>query len=320
MGGEIVRLRLLLLAHRRVSVPLLVALCVAAAAVGVLLARAMAGDDEPARPAPRPAPTAAATVSLAVGDLRVEVPEGFTRTRERPRIPGMDRPGALVLQGYGQVAVAQVPPEAPSLLPAAAAERLEGGLPQPAEVRAGAVRALHYPELSGLVPDQLVDLYVVPTTHGNATVACLGHAAAAAECEQILDGLALGPARPLPLRDAAFLQALPGVVERLNAERGPARATLARAQTRAGRAKAARAVGAAYAAAADTLAPTARPDAESAATVAALRALAGAYDRLGAASEARDPSAYQAAARDVRRGEREVGRRLAALDGALRAT
>lgn len=309
----LVRLRLLLLAPWRVSLPALLALCAVGAAAGGLLAFALTrgGDEANAqRPAaPRPE---AVSGPLVTGDVALQPPDGITRVRDEPAVRGLDRRDTIVLRGYGKIEVAQLPAETPSGLPSATLAGLDGApLPAPQRVDTAGLDADRYANVGGVLPQGVVDLYVAPTTLGPVTIACHGHAASRFECERVLEQVRLQRGRPLPPSpEASFLVRLPGAVAQLNSDRRTAREALAAARTPPGRARAASRLSDAHRRAADTLAPVVPPQGGASDTVAQLRGLQAAYARLSAAAGANDRRRYVAAAGDVKTLDQKLQRAL----------
>jgi len=302
--------------RRRSSALLLVGLPLIAALLGALLASALGGGqpDAPPRPARTPPPRV-----LAAGDLRFVLPDRWTAAATGPRVPGFGDAQALFVRSWNaQVAVALLPPTSASLLPrplAAAARR--PGAPAPIVVRAGHVRAYHYALVLGNA--RVVDVYAAPTTRGTATVTCSGILYMPAECDLAVSALRLGRGSFLPLSaDAAFLEALPTVVARLNATRARLRGRLAGATTVDGGVRTAARLAAAYAAADRALRPLAAADGDAPATVRTLARLRTAHADLAAALRRHDRVGFAGASRAIRTDESRLGRALARWQRALR--
>jgi hypothetical protein len=288
---------------------LLAILALAAALVGAALGWLLVRGGERAVPIARPV---AQPTSVNAGGLTLALPEGFSRDPGAPTLPGLDGPGTVRLRAYSRVLISPVQATGPTLLPAALVRRAQGQLPPPTVSRVGRLRVAAYTEVPGLSSTGLVNLYAVPTTRGTTVLACYGHPAAPYECKILLERMRLTEGRLLdPAGDAAFLQVLPGVVDRLDAQRRTARARLARAVTRQGRAAGARALADAYRQAADRLAPSVAAGRPPESTLRQLEALATDYRSLASASEARDREAYRRAAQDISSGEDQLARELA---------
>ncbi len=301
--------------RRRPPVALLV-LAAIGALLGALLGRSLAGDPSPA-PAPRHA-TAAPATSVAVGDLRFALPVRWAAATSGPVVPGFARARTAYASSWSaRAAIALLPPADPTLLPPALAAARGPGSPPPLVVHAAGVRAYHY--VLVLPGDRVLDVYAAPTTRGTATVACAVILYTPAECDPAVGALRLARGSFLPLSaDAAFLEALPAVVDRLNARRGPLRERLIRARTSPGGARTAARLGAAYAAAARALRPLVPAAGGARTTVRTLARLATAHAAVARALKRVDHPAFSRAARDIRVGESRLGRALAHWQRALR--
>jgi hypothetical protein len=302
--------------RRRSSALLLVGLPLIAALMGALLASALGGEqrDAPRRPAATPPPRVA-----AAGDLRFVLPDRWTAATTGPRVPSFGDARTLFVRSWNaRVAVALLPPTSPSLLPpplAAAARR--PGAPAPIVVRAGRVRAYHYALVLGNA--RVVDVYAAPTTRGTATVTCSGIVYMPAECDLAVSALRLARGSFLPLgADAAFLEALPAVVARLNTTRARLRGQLAEATTVDGGVRTAARLAAAYAAADRALRPLAAANGDAPATMRGLARLRTAHAELATALRRRDRARFQRVARAVRADESRLERALARWQHALR--
>jgi hypothetical protein len=293
---------------RRPSTPaLLIGAPVLAALLGALLALAVGpgGDSSaPGRPA-RPAGQA-----LAVGDLRVTLPEGWTRSRAKARVPGFPHDGRTLHARLGDaglgadVAIALLPAQRPSLLPPA----LDDPDMPPRAVEAGAIRGSYY-FLSSSVSR---DVIVVPTTEGVVTIACTE--APPGDCEQALAGLRLARGAFLaPDPGAAFLSRLPAATRTLDAQRLRQRGRIARSKNAEDGARAAARLAAAYATAERALRQLApSPRGPAAATIDLLERLRAGYGRLGAAVKAGDRAAFKKTATAIDADEARLSARLTA--------
>jgi hypothetical protein len=305
--------------RRRPPVALLV-LAAVAGLLGALLGRSLAGEPS-ASPsaATRLAAAASPAHTVAAGDLRFALPDRWTPAASGPVVPGFDRARPAYASSWSaRAAIALLRPANPTLLPPALAAARGPGSPPPLIVQAGAVRAYHYVVV--LPGDRVLDVYAAPTTQGTATVACSVILYTPAECDPAVGALRLARGAFLPLSpNAAFLEALPGVVDRLNARRGPLRERLIRARTSPGGARTSARLGAAYAAAGRALRPLVPGAGEARTTARTLARLATAHAALARALKRRDHPAFSRAALDIRAGESRLGRALAHWQGVLRS-
>jgi hypothetical protein len=286
-----------------------VGLPLVAACVGAILGFAFPGD---ARDVRDHATVLPAGHVVAAGDLRLTLPDGWTRARAARGIPGFDRTRAAFAQTWsGNVAIGLLPATSPSLLPPALDAATRRGSPVPRIVQVGAIRAYHY--VLALDDRRVLEVFSRPTTQGIATIACSSTAYEPGECEAGLVGLRLARGSFLPLSaEAAFLVAIPAVVTRLNAERTRLRTRLARASQTEGAAVTAARLARAYAAAGDALRPLVPPPSTASATVRLLDRLRIGHRRLSWALRTRDRAAFARRARAIDRNE---ARLAAALDG-----
>ncbi len=257
-----------------------------------------------ARPAP---PAVAANVVAAVGDLRIELENGWAPADAAPAVagaqayapvPGVDARALLV---HGPAVDA-------SLLPAALRDVLPAALPEPRRARLAGLRAWSYGPLRA--EGRILQVTVVPTTGGTFAVACSAQPAgwdAAAGCTGGVYAISSQGARTLvPAPALAFRQQAGPALGALDGRRVALRARLA--DTR--RPAAATALADVHRSTAATLAPFAAPGA-SEQVVAALRDAARGYDALASATR-RD------ARRPFIRARAAVARADVALAAALR--
>ena len=301
--------------RRRSSVAVLVGLPLLAALLGAVLASAL--SDGPAAPPSRAAPKPPARI-VAAGDLRFVLPGRWTVAAGGPRVPGFEGAHPLFVRSWNaSVAIALLPPASPSLLPPRLAAARRPGGPLPIVVHAGRVRAYHYALVLG--NDRVVDVYTAPTSRGTATVACTGILYMPAECDLAVSALRLAHGSFLPLNaDAAFLEALPAVMARLNDARARLRGQLAAATSVDAGARAAVLLAAAYARAGRDLRPLVAAG-EAAATTHALDRLRAAHADVAGALRRRDRTGFGRAARAVRADEARLDRALARWQRALHA-
>jgi hypothetical protein len=264
--------------RRRASAAVLVGLPLIAALLGIVLGSSLGGNDSQRAASPTVPRTPARVV--AAGDLRFVLPDRWTVAATGPRVPGFGRVHPLYVRSWNsRVAIALLPPASPSLLPPALAAARQPGAPAPIVVRAGRARAYHYALVLGGA--HVVDVYTVPTSRGTATVTCSGVLYMPAECDLAVSALRLARGTFLPLNaDAAFLEALPGVMARLNLERARSRERLAGASGVDAGVRAASDIAAAYASAGRELRPLVSTDGDAPATLDALARLRTAYSGL----------------------------------------
>jgi len=257
-----------------------------------------------ARPAP---PAVAANVVAAVGDLRIELENGWTPADAAPAVSGAQAyapvPGvnarALLVHG---------PAVDASLVPGALRSALPAALPEPRRARLAGLRAWTYGPLRA--EGRTLQVTVVPTTAGSFAVACSAPPAGwdtAASCTDGVYAISSQAARTLaPAPALAFrLHAGPALAA-LEGRRVALRARLA--DTR--RPAAATALADVHRRTADSLAVFAVAGASSQ-VVGALRDAARGYDALAVAER-------QDARRPFIRARVAVARADGALAAALR--
>ncbi len=294
----------------------LVGLPLAAALLGAILALAFG---KPAAKKPHAAAPSAASTGPVVssGALRVTLPEGWTPTRTGPKIPGFAGAHATFARSYdSDVAIALLPARSPSLLPPALDVATNPAAARPRVQRSGAVSAYDYVRPGK--DRRVLDIVVVPTTLGVATIACSSAVVAPDECAQALHGLRLTGGSFLPLStDSAFLAGLPDAVKTLGAQRLRLRTRLTRAAIVAGAARTAYRLAGTYGTADRALRPLAAPHSEARSTVILLRRLRSRYFSLAAAIRARDRGAFKAVARSIDTNEHRLAARIEAWQRAL---
>ena len=297
--------------HRTAAV--LAAVPIVAALLGALLGWALRGDSDSSGPR---AAASQGVRTFAAGDLRVTLPDGWTRGGKGLTVPGLDPTRTTTLSSIStDVAVSLTEPTSSSLLP----QGLPTGSRRPRLVRAGQIRAYHY--VVALGPNRVIDVYAAPTTQGTAVVACSSAVYELGECEAVVGALRLtrgGFIAPTP--DAALLERLPAVVSDLNARRAPLRRRLAAARDAEAGARAADGLAAAYAAAARPLRPVIVRRGAALATVRNLHRLRAEHIALAAALRAGDRFTFTLTAQHIRADEARLDRRLAAWQRALRAS
>jgi hypothetical protein len=284
---------------------LLLGLPLLAALLGAVLALAFGkpAADKPHAAAPTTASTGAV---VSAGALRVTLPEGWTPTRTGPKIPGFEGAHATFARSPSLLA----PELDVATNPAAARPRIQ---------QAGTLRAYDYVRPAKDRKDRRVlDIVVVPTTLGVATIACSSAVVAPDECAQALRGLHLTGGSFLPLSaESAFLAGLPDAVKTLGAQRLRLRTRLTRAGLVAGAARTAYRLAGTYGTADRALRPLAAPHSDARATVILLRRLRSRYFTLAAAIRAGDRGAFKAAARSIETNEQRLAARIEAWQRTL---
>jgi hypothetical protein len=297
--------------HLSSSTALLVGLPLLGALVGAILALVFqdgAGD------APRQATPGPVGRTIAAGDLRLTLPQGWAPLRTGPDVPGFEGARATFARsGDADVVLALLPAARRSLLPPELDAARSPASSRPRVARAGEIRAYHYVLASD--GERVLDVLVAPTTQGVATVACSSTVVAPGQCEVALRGLRLARGSFLPLgADAAFLARLPAVAAALDAQRVRLRTRLSRASLSEGAARTAARLAGAYAVAGRALRPLVAARSE-AATVLLLDKLRVRYGRLAGALRARDRAAFQRRARAIGRAESALAAELVEWQG-----
>ena len=294
----------------------LVALPLLAALLGAVLALAFGKPTTNKPHAAAPVAESGGAV-VSAGALRVTLPEGWTPTRTGPKIPGVDAAHAAFARSYdSDVAIALLPARSPSLLPPALDVATKPASARPRIQRAGALSAYDY--VRPAKDRRVLDIVVVPTTLGVATIACSSAVVAPDECAQALRGLHLTGGSFLPLSaESAFLAGLPDAMKTLGAQRLRLRTRLTRAGLVAGAARTAYRLAGTYGTADRALRPLAAPHSEARSTVILLRRLRSRYFTLAAAIRARDRGAFKAAARSIETNEQRLAARIEAWQRAL---
>jgi predicted Ser/Thr protein kinase len=277
------------------------------ALVGFLLGRASEDAPEPR-----------STVVVA-GPLALRFGEDWRTLNAAPGIPGLPLADQILLNSTdvrrpGQVRAGIAPgAEGVLLLPRELEEQLEAA-PKPEPVRLGSFAALRYRDLRHRSLGAKIMLYVVPTTRGAATIACLaplvgepGDTAGFARCESVAATLSLRAARAEELSpNDRYARAVNGVVARLDRIRDDERNDLAAARRPASQARAARRLRAGFQAAAVALRDV-RPGLAERPThrtmLAGLDATAAGYRALARAARVHDEKAFERASARVARGE-----------------
>jgi hypothetical protein len=296
--------------HRAAAV--LAAVPIVAALIGALLGWVLRGDS---RPASTRSGAGLEIHTVAAGNLRLTLPDGWSRVTKGLIVPGLDPARTTLLRSVStDVAVSEVEPTSPSLLPS----DLDAGSRRPRAIRAGRVRAYHY--VVALGTNRVIDVYAAPTTKGTALVACSSAVYELGECETVVGALQLARGAFLaPTPNAALLERLPGVVTSLNARRAPLRQRLASAQTGEDGARAADGLAAAYAAAARPLRPLIVRRGAALDTVRTLHRLRAEHVALANALRVGDRVTFTLTAQRIRADEARLDRLLAGWQRALHA-
>jgi hypothetical protein len=262
--------------------------------------------------------------SAAGGALQVSFPSGWHTGADTAVIPGLRLQSAVGLtdgDGASFLAGTVTSVNGPALLPAALQSHISGGRSAADTVLLGSLRASRYAGLAVKGVPGPVTLYVLPTSSGVATLACVigrdPRAGAATQCAQIAATLRLHGTRALSLAPSpAYARAVGGALQTLRAAtQGPTQA-LSAAHTRKAQATASSGLSAAYGTATHTLgALTAPPQATGSQRqiVVALGRLRDGYAAAAAAARSGSAHAYRAATRDITRSSGALGRGLDGL-------
>jgi hypothetical protein len=278
--------------------------------------------------APPPTPTPAAPKQATASGIGLRHPATWRPADAgSDALPGTSTRWPIVLAPAGapagtHVVAGRLPSDGPTLLPEDLLASLPAKPPAATPVRLGKVDAYRY---SGLAPrgsDRRADVYVVPTSSGVVTLACVAPAGAPpsfpAACEEIVGSLAISDGGVYPLGpDRAFAKRLNGAMRTLNARRATLRRRLRSEDRAAGQSRDATGLARAFSTAAATVAasrtgPAVAPDRAS--IVKAMRGTAKQYRALARAAARDDRRAYNQARTGVRRTEAGVQRALRHLD------
>ena len=270
------------------------------------------------------------TVSVALthtttnGDVALRYPDGWRRTSADLAVGALGLNDAIVLAqgqtGNSTLMAGLSPATGATLLPAAFLNRLDGA-PRPTRVRLGGRVAERYGDLRLRGLTRPMTVFVVPTTEGALTLACLAKPQAVASlrdvCARVAQSMLPTRGRAIALGPSArYQEQLNQVVGGLDATRVDRRKKLASAHTAKRQAHLAGELSSAYA---DARAASARERVSPREAAAHRRILAaigdtsGAYERLAAAARTESPAGYDRARSAVAFGERRVRAALAAL-------
>jgi serine/threonine protein kinase len=302
-----------------------VALLVLAVAAAIVIGGGGGGGGGGAQP---PAPTPAAPEQATASDIGLRHPATWQPTDAgADALPGTDAKWPIALAPPGapegtRVLAGRLPSEGPTLLPNDLIASLPAEPPAPTPVRLGQVDAYRYTGLAPRGSDRRAEVYVIPTSSGVVTLACVAPgtppAAFSADCERIVESLAISSGDVYPLGpDRQFAKRLNGAMRTLNARRATLRKRLRSEQRAAGQADIATDLARAFTIAAGSVAagrasPAVAPD--RAAIVKAMRRIATRYRALAKAANRNDGRAYKRARTDVGRAEAGVRGALRHLD------
>lgn len=264
--------------------------------------------------------TEAVTTGVAVaGPLTLVFPTDWRLVREADSISGLRLNNRIVLREealQGELRAGIAPgAEGPRALPAAFLRQLARA-PEAETVRLDRLPALRYQGLRHREAGPM-NLYVVPTDRGAATIACLGSSDALERCEAIATTLSLRSAEARELGPSErYGSALRAVFRRLDRARTSTRRRLADASNQRGQARAARQLAAAFRQATGAVEKArpglvARPSHRALQT--ALDSAAAAYGALAVAARNGDAVAYGRAIANVRGAEDAVRDALSSL-------
>jgi serine/threonine protein kinase len=300
---------------------------VALLALAVAAAIVIGGGDGGGGPQP-PAPTPAAPEQATASGIGLRHPATWRPTEAGPdALPGTDAKWPIALAPPGapegtRLLAGRLPSEGPTLLPKDLVAALPGEPPAPTLVRLGKADAYRYTGLAPRGSDRRADVYVIPTSSGVVTLACVApgspQASFSADCERSVESLAISSGDVYPLGpDRQFAKRLNGAMRTLNARRATLRKRMRSEQRAAGQADVATDLARAFTTAAGTVAagrasPAVAPD--RAAIVKAMRRTATRYRALAKAADRDDRRAYNRARPDVRRAEDGVRSALRHLD------
>ena len=254
--------------------------------------------------------------SLARAGLQVSPLPGWKASAAVPAIPGLrfGDPISLQEQASGMRLVAGLLPTlSPTMLPPELLLRLQASLSRPTvvELERG-LQAHYYPGLSVAGLAAPLDVYVLPTTAGIVTAACVAgdeEGARYYECWKNVATLRLLAGRALGTgRDAALRQRLVAEIATIEATRRGARPELA-GRIPAAQARAAARVATAYERAASSLRLVAHQSSGWArAIVAQVEAVGAAYRRVVGPLRSADAAAYARGRAIVHERERRLER------------
>ncbi len=291
--------------------------------VGVSVAAAAAAFHV-SRSGANPVAEVTLTQTTTNGDVELRFPDGWRRTSADLAVGALRLDDPIVLAqgrtGGSMMMAGLSPATGATLLPAAVLRRLDGA-PRPTRVRLGGRTAERYADLRLRGLTRPMTIFVVPTSEGALTLACLAKpqqvAALRSACDRVAQSMLPTRGRAIALGPSArYQEHLNRLVGVLDATRADRRTKLASALTATRQAHLAEELSSAYA---DARAAGARARVSPREAAAHRRILAaigdagGAYERLAAAARADNQAGYVQARSAVAYGERRVRAALAAL-------
>jgi Protein kinase domain len=264
--------------------------------------------------------------SASAGNIELSFPSTWQRTAPAQAIPGLAFSETIALAPTGAPAgerllAGEVNARGPSLMPSGLLAELAHPPASPAAVRLGDVDAYRYSDLSVRGLPATLTLYVVPSTAGVATVACLGGSAATSaytqECAQIAATLRLSGASAFALTASPqYAGALSRALGSLQSALAGAGSRLHSASSVSAQAAAAKEIASAFENAGVSLArlPVSPSIGGANANLAsALKATGAGYGALAGAARAEDGAAYAQASRVLSRSQARIASALGEL-------
>lgn len=296
----------------RAQIILAVALLAAAGVVGFLTGR------------PGSRQEVAGPNFASAGGLELSFPDGWIRQETPPGISGLRFKDPIALSHGSSVnlVAGQLRTSAPSLLPQGFVRRLTGGPPaQNDPVRLGEMAAYRYRNVPPKGFSGALTLYVAPTSHGVATVACTSNVprsnAILSECERVATSLKLTAGKAVPLGpDRNYAERLGTAIKVLNAARGTGRTRLLQAGNALGQARVAEALAVSYRSAEREISGVQVQPVVRRIHVAILTALSrasSAYIQMASAARRLDRDKYRAAEDAIRKSEQTLRQSIARL-------
>lgn len=254
----------------------------------------------------------------------LEFSGGWRHIASGPKIPGLHFHHALALAAPSAsragITVGMTGAQGRLLLPRRFVDELSRSVPRQTQVvRLGGHAAYRYPNVHPRGFSRALNLYVLPTDKGVATVACYGRAGSSrlAECEQIAGSLSVRGAQAYRLGPSrAYATALDRTLKGLEHRQRADGRRLAHAGTPQRQGEAARNLEHDFSAASqrlDALKVSPRDATGNASLAASLDGAAAAFRDLAAAASTNDREAYGAARRLIHAREQVVDRAIRGL-------
>jgi hypothetical protein len=250
--------------------------------------------------------------SASAGSIELSFPSTWQRTTPAQAIPGLTFSETIALAPAGastaeRLLAGEVDAGGPSLLPGGLLAALAHAPQTPTAVRLGGVDAYRYSDLSVRGLPAMLTLYVVPTTAGVATVACLESStttsAQTQECARIAATLRLSSASAFALTPSQqYASALSRALGSLQSALGDAGSRLHGASSASAQAAAASQIASAFdntGAALARLPVSPAADGANANLASALKAAGAGYGALASAARSEDGAAYTQASRGL---------------------